>query len=229
MMMKKGYETPTLCEDGHYRHPAYGQISLTTERGHIGALYGTDLNHSSAVLITISRSKLDQSNGADYRYEDGAIMRFNMSRSQFAQFITSSGEGGGTPITLEYAPPKSAGVERVPRIAPIESKAAVLRREIEDSAKRDIEKIRKDVDALKTLIDSGKVGIKDARAIVKSLQCHVENLPTNLQYSVQRGEEALAKATHAAKMEIEGYASQTVKRLGMESIKQLMLGNDSNN
>lgn len=210
-----------------YSHDAYGSISLTTVSGGNPVLFGSDLNHPHRIRIEVKRAVLNRNLSNDWIHGSqslqNTVVSFEMSHSQFAQFITSSGSGSGTPVTLRYAPKPGTYIEEMPGIKKIESKADMMHREIKESSLRAMADIQDQVARLGEMIESGKVGMKDAKEIHRNLSIRVANLPSNMQFVVKQAEETLEAATASAKIEIEAYVDGLAKSLGIQSIQQLGL------
>lgn len=205
-----------------FTHEAYGLITMTTPTGGNDTLFGSDIKHNQRISISISRAKLDRRNSRDWIHQDGGLpmVEFEMSHAQFAQFITSNGNGNGTPITLRYAPAPGTASACMAGIANIETKAETLRREIRDSAKSQIENIAEMVNSFGALLEAGKIGIKEARAIHRNMSIALENLPRNLEFTVEQGERAIANAQSAALIEVEAFTSMKLNQLGLKSIEE---------
>ena len=204
-----------------YKHDAYGIIRLTNPQGGSSTLFGSDIQHDNRVRIEICRAEVNRSLSRDWVFPKKTIVDVEMSHAQFAQFITSSGKGDGTPCTLLYAPPPGAQSSGMPAIANIETKHATLRREIRDEATRTLEFLEKQVDSLVSLVANGKPRISELKDISRSLKVTLSNLPSNMAFVVGSAEEALEKATSDAKIEVEAYIAATAQRIGLSHIRQL--------
>jgi hypothetical protein len=223
---------PTVSEgrigksDAHdvYNHEAFGTIKMTTPTGGDKTLFGSDIYHNQRVSISIQRARLDRHLNNDWIHSElMPLVEIEMSHSQFAQFITSSGNGSGTPVTLRYAPPVGAACAEMAAIKKIETKADMFRREIKDIAKRQLEKISKQVEQLGEMIESGKMSKKELREIHNSLTWAVGNAPGDMQYVVGKAEEALEKATAHSKIEVEAYIDGAVRRVGIDAARSMGL------
>lgn len=204
-----------------YEHDAFGLITMTNPTGGDDLLFGSDVRHNHRVCIKIQRAELERNLSNDWIHERNTLIAFEMSHAQFAQFITSSGNGSGTPVTLRYAQPPGTHIKEMPAIGEIETKAEVFRREIKDSAKKEVARMRIEIDRLGAMLATGKVGIKEAREIHHSLKCRAENLPSNMEYIVGQAEEALEKAQVAAKIQIEAFIDHTARKTGYEHFARL--------
>jgi len=225
--MTRKYEKPKITPDTSmhsgdvYSHPAYGLVTLSQTTGGSTTLFGSDIGHNAAMRIQVQRAELRRDLGRDWVFGKDILCEFEMSHAQFAQFITSQGNGSGTPITLLYAAPPKAGLEVIPAIEHIQSKADLHRDEIGRSSAEQIQKITEELAAINVLVESGTIPKKALKERLFSLNCHVKNLPGNLEYSVKAAEVALEKATSDAKIEVESYSQMTAHRLGLDSISKL--------
>jgi hypothetical protein len=92
-------------DDTVFRHPAFGNICVSRPSGS-ATLFGSELKHQHYVSITINRAEKHRSLHRDWIFGKDTILEISMSESQWATFVASSGMGGGTPCTLNYAPPQ---------------------------------------------------------------------------------------------------------------------------
>jgi len=204
-----------------HKHEAYGLVTLVVSHGGHDTLFGSDLKHDHRVTIRVNRAEKQRSLSRDWNFAREQLIEFEMSHAQFAQFIMSSGDGGGTPVTLRYtAEPGSKGYH-VSGIGHIETKHETFRREIVTASRKRLEAIQERIKALGELIDSGKTGKKELREIHSELARHADQLPGTMEFVVKSAEQALEKATHDAKIEVEAYIDTTARRLGLDSIAQL--------
>ena len=205
----------------YFTHDAYGTIRLTNPQGGSSTLFGSDIGHDNRVRIEICRARLDRSHGRDWIFPRETVVDVEMSHAQFAQFITSSGKGDGTPCTLIVAPSPDTRVQAMPAIANIETKHATFKREIRDEAIKTVEFLEKQVDVLVSLVANGKPRISELKDISRSLKVTLSNLPSNMEFVVSSAEEALERATSDAKIEVEAYIAATAQRIGLNHISQL--------
>jgi hypothetical protein len=207
-----------------HAHEAFGTIimSVPTGGGMNGLhLFGSDIGHHQCISIEIHRAELRRDLSRDWIHSRELLARIEMSHAQFAQFITSAGNGGGTPCTLRYTAPVGTAPEEMAPIAKIESKHETHRREIQESAAKQIKKVQESLNEIQAMADAGKVSIKELRAKLFSAKCHIENLPSSLEFAIKSAEEALEKAASDAKIEVESYVQMTASRLGLKSIADL--------
>ncbi len=218
-------QQPDIHEENRYgepmeihRHPAFGTITLSEPTGGDRVLFGSDLQHNHRIRIRVHAAYLERRKGGGEKiHQNGnALVDFEMSHAQFAQFITSVGKGNGTPVTLRAISKESEIVE-IPGIKKMESSAESWRNAIQQSAKNQVDRIQKELDRLSSLLEEGKTSKKELREIHHALTCHVSNLPSNMAHVVEQAETALEKATSDAKIQVESYMDMVMRRFGANS------------
>lgn len=189
----------------------------TVTQGRRDTLFGSDIGHTECVRIEVSTASLDRNLSHDWIHSQKTVLQFEMSHAQFSQFITSQGNGGGTPVTLRWTQDEGP----LPLIKKVETKHDTFRHEIRNSAKARLEKIEAKIRELGDLIESGKLPKKDLREIHSALLQSATDLPGSLDFVVKLAEEVLEKATSDAKIEVEAYIGSVAQRIGLKSINQL--------
>lgn len=223
---------PTLKKsDQHgevFEHPAFGTITMTSRStsGNGVSLFGSDIGHNQSISIEIQQADLTRHLGQDWIHGTKKVCRFSMSHAQFAQFITSTGNGNGTPITFDLY--RTGDITHPPAIEKIETKHQTHQREIKESASRAVDKIRDEVSKLEALLSGPSIGKKQLAEIVHTLKCTVDNVPSNMEFTVKQAEEALEKATSDAKIEIESFIAMKAQKLGFENLTELLKLEDKN-
>jgi hypothetical protein len=229
-MSKRLRQRPIAIEEEggkvRYEHPAFATVQMSITQGGDVNLFGSSIKHSRRVRISVQRADVVRNLNSDWIHSDNhPIVEFEMSHAQLAQFITSTGCGTGTPVTLRYAPDADSMCIQMPEILPIETKAELIKREIVESADEGLEGIKKQIEELGRLIESGKTSKAALKEIHRNLQIVVGNLPSNMLFAVEQAEEALEEATSAAKIEVENHFKRVAQDLGL---KQLQAGNIGN-
>jgi hypothetical protein len=224
--MRTEQEPKLTVEDaGHrrgserYDHPAYGTVTLSTITGGDKTLFGSDLKHNQRICIRVNQADLVRDLSHDWVHGKDQLVEFEMSHAQFAQFITSNGNGPGTPVTLKWV----RGLGSMPGIKNLETKHETFRREIHSYAKESIAAMATAAQRLSEGAKLGKVGVKELREISDQINRAIANVPSNMEFVVKSAEEALEKAAADAKIEVESYVAMTAQRIGLERISDLGL------
>jgi len=218
-------QKPSLREKEHagenertFEHPAFGMIGVRVTTGGDPHLFGSDIKHNQRISITIKTARHKRNLSNDWYHAQKELIQVELSHSQFAEFITTPNVGDGIPCTIT----RHEG-RLVPSIEQVETKQEMFRREIEDSARRRLGAIGAEIAKLGALIESGKLPKGELRELYKTLARHAEQLPGSIGFVVEQGEEALEKATTAAKIDIEATIHAHVNRLGLEAAKAIGL------
>lgn len=204
-----------------YEHPAYGviEISRYSQGGPGTRLFGSELNHSNTVGLTIKAGHLTRNLNRDRIHGSEVFIDVQMSEAQWVSLIASGGMGEGTPCTLRYAPKDGYELEARPEIA-----APTLRdtfgKEIEDTARRYIADAQAGIAKLKELLDKPSIGKRDLAKIVRDLDITFGNFPSNMGFIKKQLGEAVEDVIASGKAEIEGFARNTLMRAGMEHLTQ---------
>jgi len=204
-----------------HNHPAFGLISLTKSNcsGSGVTLYGSDIGHNSLLHIKIMKSSLTRSLSKDWFGQDEIIADFEMSHAQFARFITSVGDGNGTPITLRQTQLEA----NIPRIDKIETKHETHKKEIKNSAVKAVAGMKERIAELEAMITGDKaISKKQLKELHQKLKWALGSLPGNLEFTVDQAVEALEKATSDAKIEVESFVAMSAQKIGLQHINQLV-------
>ena len=89
-------------EDTKYSHPTYGMIKVSRLTGNFSnQLFGTEVDHSSCMEITIGKCELTQSLGRNWYYMQDKLTQVRLSATQYAEMI-SNPNTEGVPCTIGY-------------------------------------------------------------------------------------------------------------------------------
>ncbi len=200
-----------------FAHPAYGVVTLSQVRSSQGErMFGSDLPHDHFVRIDICHATLRRKAGSETPMSDNrpAICSIEMSYAQFVAFVMSGGDGGGTPCSVRYIQG-----EEVPGIACVQDKGEALRAEVQDSAYRAVSESMRQLEAWMAMVDAGRMGKKEMREKVRGAMISLGNLPSNLGYSIEVGQQAIDQGVHDAKIDIEAFMSTAAQRVGFASLQ----------
>ena len=83
-------------------HPAYGTIMFNRANGCRRSLFGSSIEHSNVITMEVKHADIERGLNRDWVYGKSPIVEIEMSYSQFAEAITSFGQGSGIPCTIRY-------------------------------------------------------------------------------------------------------------------------------
>lgn len=210
-------------EDYTLHHPAFGMVTVTQwHSGGDGArLFGSDLTHHTGITLHFNAAHAVRGLSSDRHSHDETLLEVNMSMSQWARLVSSIGNGNGVPVTVTMR--RDGKLRPCPQIAaPEASKKEIHGEEMATALRKRLEAMSKRVAQLGDMIASGKVTKPDLRAIHEELARHCEQLPGTVQFIHERFAEATEHVADDAKTEVEAFVDGVVRRLGVQSLHDLL-------
>jgi hypothetical protein len=201
-------------------HPAFGVVIIN--QSHCSsdhALFGSDIGHHGFMTIEIREAELHRDHSSDSIIPTDRIIKIELSHAQYVQAITSQGNGGGIPCTIDYK--RTGEIERCPSIDRVESKHEIHRREIKEYAAKACRTALNEIAQLEELINSGKTSKKALSDALRGLKATIGNLPSNMEFTVSQAEETYDKIVSDSKIEVESFVATTAARLGWERLSEL--------
>lgn len=193
-------------------HPSYGCIRLSKYSGN-SRLFMSPFRHQHFIGIAISRAKRYRSLSNDRMHgELRSVVEIFMSEAQFAHFITSATDGGGTPCTIHcvtstYMPEPPGGDE-------IEA----FHEDVEKSAVKAVSIFQKAIDKSFELVNKGKAGKKELHELWNLLLASKRSIEDSMPFIVKQMRERMGQVAADAHTEIEAYMQRAVTALGMKAL-----------
>lgn len=212
---------PGYVPDEVHTHPAFGQVEVVRwSCGPGGArLYGSDLLHRCGITLTFKTSELNRGLSSDHHFSREMLLEVQMSEAQWARFVSSQGQGGGTPVTVRYR--RDGGLVDVPPIAPPEAtKREKHGEEMAGGLRERLGAIQQLADDLETAIED-RAGARRLREIQRELARHAEQLPGSVQFVYDQFARATERVAEDAKIEVEAHVAGVATRLGLEHLRDL--------
>lgn len=204
-------------------HPAFGMVSVSRRHTNRGTLHGSDLNHTEIIHVKVHQGDVMECDGS-IRYgqksRSAPLIEFSLSTAQWAAMITSFGLGEGVPCTLNYI--RDGKTVRVPEIEPIESTRERFDRQIEESARRQVEKMQGVLAELGELVAKGKAGKKELAELYSTMSSGLGNLPLDLAFTSTLLQEQMDGIVASGKAELEAVALGVAQRMGLKAISDLV-------
>lgn len=194
-----------------YTHPAFGQFaaSRVTVGGRGVTLYGSEFPHHSYIVLSLTTSVQRRNLARDWYSNDKHIVKFALSESQWATFVSSLNTGGGVPTTLEWL----SGEGRLPELPPIDRRsdyAGDLKNYVKDA-----------VDELKSFedeIDALGLSQKKTKALKDKLLRSRRLLDSTLPFVEKSFDEHMEEVVEKSKQEVHGYIQNVVNQAGLQAI-----------
>jgi hypothetical protein len=203
----------TALEPVRYDHDAFGVVRVSKSQGTPRTLFGSALRHQQTVDIELSRAHLNR----DWVHGEETIVRWSMSETQWARFVASQGDGTGTPVTLEYAPPRGGGIARMPGLV-----SGPAKKTFEDELRESLREASAAAQA--ALAEMGKPGAKpptkkDLEALSDLLRHGGKQFEGNMAFVQRSFAESMEKTVEAAKTEVEAFVANLAMRTGLEALR----------
>ena len=164
--------------------------------------------------VTISHADLKRGINHDWYHANGRICEIELSLSQFADMITSIGNGDGVPCTIHFT-------ERdgyIPRID-YESKIEQHRGEFKDQLSDVKSSIKNAYEIAEELFSSKKTLNKaDKQKILDALAKANRDIGCNAEYALDCFNEQMEKSVTEARGEIEAFMQNQIQNIAMKAI-----------
>ena len=207
--MTNDYETKETDFGTQTSHPSFGTLRFSKIYGGPTSLFGSSIEHSNTVELEIFHADVTRGLHQDTYFGSKPILRAEMSYSQFAEAITSFGNGTGIPITIRFTEKDG----RIPRCDFV-SKRQQFVEEFEEERKsitEGSEQLLKDVESL---FMSKKTFTKaDKEDIIKKLQKLSQDLGCNMDFIASQFNEQMDKTVMEAKGEIEAFCQNKINSI----------------
>ena len=203
-------------------HESYGSIVLSNPRGQAN-LFGSSIQHQHYVSMEICRAELCRSLHNDRIHPRESLIRIDMSHEQWGRFISGSGRGEGTPCTIRRFE------HRLIKSPPFINKRAEFKNEFADVMKKLADRLRQLEDgAVETLQAKGTINKGDREKIANQINMLIQEVRSNIPYTVDLFDEAMENITEAAKTEVETFMQNIAQSTGInqlastEGVKELI-------
>lgn len=202
----------------NYEHPSYGQLEVVRTYGAgAKALYGSSIKHSNTIRLRLYGSYMQRHLNHNWYHNKGLKFEVEMSPTQWAEFISSIGIGGGTPCTIKFD--NNGFVESPPDFHTRDT----FDTEFKDSisyASREITDVIKET---KEIFSKKSLNKADKEAILSNLYQVERVLKDTIPFIQESFGEAMNQTVHEAKGELEGWiASKVGNHTELEEAKQIL-------
>lgn len=221
---EKPISTPTMNyagdQDGEMiTHPAFGVIKLskvTSSGRHI--MFGSDTGHRDFIRIDLETAANKRSHHRDRIDSREHITSLYMTHAQWARFISSAGDGSGTPVTLRSYRNADGQMQVLPEIERSETMRETHSREIEEIAQRYAKESESLLRSIEELLASGKANktqLKELRDVAYQLAV---NMPKNMAFVQSSLEENMELTLEESKCDIEGFILGRIVDAGLGAL-----------
>ena len=169
-------------------HPSYGTLLFNRAYGGKTPLFGSSIEHSNVITMELRHADITRGLNRDDIFGDKPIVKVEMSYSQFAEAITSFGQGTGIPVTIRYT-----------------DKAMEKSKEL-------INEVAELFSSKKTLTKA------DKENILKKLNMLNYDIGSNIGFIADQFNEQMDKTVMEAKGEIESFCQNKINAIANASL-----------
>ena len=196
--------------DKTYTHPSYGQLEVSRcSSSGAHPLYGSSIKHRETLRIQLYSSSAKRSLSNNWYHPGRTMFEIEVSPSQWAEFISSIGNGGGVPCTIRFAEGKR--VDDPPFI----SERANSDTEFDATVKSVFAKLDQMLEEVENLLGKPSVTKADRLKIKELLYSARQELMSNLAFVKDQFTEQMDKTVLSAKGEIEAYQQARMSEIAL--------------
>lgn len=193
-------------------HPSFATVALNRVSSTGTTLFDSPLRHQHFIKLSISKAHKVRNLNQDWIHADEELIEVHMSEVQFANFITSSGIGGGVPCTLSRFDGK--GVPECP--------SEHARETYENEVKEDFKELTQTLKDLNKLIDEiadkPRLNVEDKAKLREAARVAYGKVSDSLPFLHQQFTEAMDKTVSHAKAEVAAHVQRVIQKAGLEKI-----------
>lgn len=208
--MKNEYKVEKTKLGEKTTHPSYGTIVFN--RLHSSgerALFGSSIKHRNTISMELRHAEITRGLHQDWVYGDNLIARVEMSYSQFAEAITSFGQGSGIPVTINYTEMDG----RIPECDFV-SKREQFTDEFKAKKEAVMEESQQLLQDVVDLFSQKKTLTKsDKEQIMSKLKRLNMDISGNMDFIVDQFNEQMDKTVMEAKGEIESFCQNKINSI----------------
>lgn len=211
-----------IDEYGDETHESWLLISASKVQSSGTWLFDSDVRHHHFVKVTITRCTRKRELKRDWLHRTQQLLEFSVSMAQWGAFVSSFGDGGGVPATLDWL--TDVGV--VPS-APPESRLMQSHAEVRGAANEAMAEIQAAYEALETAFDGS--GKRAQREALRTLKYKIANAAPNMEFAAKSLTEHTENVVTKAKADIEAMvqmAEEAGVRLSEGGVPLLGTGNE---
>lgn len=195
-------------------HPSYGTLLFNRVYGGKTPLFGSSIEHSNVITMELRHADITRGLNRDDIFGNKPIVKVEMSYSQFAEAITSFGQGTGIPVTIRYT-------EKDGRISPCDfvSKREQFADEFKGKTKDAMNESQQLIQDVTDLFSQKKALTKaDKESVISKLRKLSMNLGCNLDFIADQFNEQMDKTVMEAKGEIESFCQNKINAIAQAAL-----------
>lgn len=195
-------------------HPAYGTIMFNRANGCRRSLFGSSIEHSNVITMEVKHADIERRLNRDWVYGKSPIVEIEMSYSQFAEAITSFGQGSGIPCTIRYTE-KDGKIPECDFISKRKQFTDEFKKKREEAVSESKELIKE----IAELFSQKKALTKaDKESVMGKLNKLSMDIGCNMDFIADSFNEQIDKTVMEAKGEIESFCQNKINTIASAAL-----------
>lgn len=197
-------------------HETYGTLSVCRSQGGSHVLFGSSIKHNTYMTISLHSAHVSRELSNDFICPDKTLFEIEMSPSQWAEFVSSVGVGGGVPCTIRWR--DGHLTEQCPFI----SKREQFDAEFDDTVQKSVESIKTAMKQAEDLLQKKSLTKADRERILSEIQTAYNAISDAIPFIKKQFTEQMDKTVVEAKGEFEAWKDMNLHNLGVQSLQKLL-------
>lgn len=212
--MKNEYKVEETKFGTKTSHPSYGTLLFNRAYGGKTPLFGSSIEHSNVITMELRHADITRRLNCDNIFGDKPIVKVEMSYSQFAEAITSFGQGTGIPVTIRYTEKDG----KIP-LCDFVSKREQFTGEFKEQTNKTMKESKELINEVSELFSSKKTLTKaDKENILKKLNMLNYDIGSNIGFIADQFNEQMDKTVMEAKGEMESFCQNKINAIASAAL-----------
>lgn len=207
----------TTDDEQEFRHPSYAMIQVNRlTGGDTRPLFGSALDRNpTRITIRIMPGVRRHSNGRDWFFGRlKPIVEVHMTPAQFAEMITSPGQGSGVPCTLQ-----TLNGEQVEEPPAVHSEAKAIHHTFKEKIEGLLKRAEAHQVGMEALLESTKIPLATKARIMARQNELARFLVDSAPFLLESFQEAAQRAVQEAKQEVDAFMTHALQTAGLEALR----------
>ena len=212
--MENEYKVEETAFGTKTSHPSYGTLIFNRAYGGKTSLFGSSIEHSNVITMELRHANIERGLNKDWIHGYAPIVKVEMSYSQFAEAITSFGQGTGVPVTIRYTE-KDGQISECDFV----SKREQFTGEFKEQTDKAMEKSQELINEVAEMFSSKKTLTKaDKEGILRKLSMLSSDIGSNIGFIADQFNEQMDKTVMEAKGEIEAFCQNKINSIASAAL-----------
>lgn len=193
-------------------HESYGAAVVVRQTGGEQFMFRSDVPHPTRICLRLHRAELHRRLHHDIHHARKSMVEVQFSELQWAQLLSSIGQGNGVPCTIAYVGGKKM------EDCPGRDTYGMLRAETKakaDGALKTVDKIAERLAQMAGEKRITKAMIAELAGLAATASMEVR---ANMPFVTAMVEDAAEQTKMAAQAQVDGFIQQKIDQLGLEGI-----------